>query len=635
MKTNRQHYVLTYGYWLLAIGLLLTAYGSYAQSYEWQWAKHGGGKGNLGGENPGVINNFKAELIHDIVVDEDNNYYFLTTLSKTDTHVDGNPLIDYDASSSYTGAENTLITSFTCEGTYRWSRVIGGGGPARAHKIVLDNNGGLYLSVHIVSLGQETDGLTTHFSEDVFRPYFNGDYQDPQEALRQGFLLKYDTDNGDLLWWKDLQGDVSASNWFITINDLQIDSNNVLHTIVGFKEGVHLDGALTVPAVVGQEDFNHYLVKFDGATGNLLGTPLLLPLEGGPTEWQTKFRYDENLNRYYIGGWQSYSANNQISFNGVDFGQQNPDDYSYLYVISFNPDDLQDWWYREIISEDVTNSSRFGGIEIDSNSDIYIGGSYHDLANSGTVYFGDHTFSNALSYNGTRPFILKMNAQGVVQWSSIPSSITSAGGVNGTIYTAYDVAINGDEVALATVGAIMEWDDFSMTRNEGHGQDPVLVRFDKQTGEVIGMHDIQGSAYENHYLTAVTADNDGNYVVGGAFHWSVFEDSPNGVSPLYNTGGGTYTDFFMARLAATQCGTSVSNEVFHKPQLRLYPNPTNGLVYIAEENLQSYEVYNVVGQRLMSGNSNVINLQELSRGTYIVKVKMQSGSVSTHKIVKN
>src|SRR5690554_6968986 len=84
MKTNRQHYVLTYGYWLLAIGLLLTAYGSYAQSYEWQWAKHGGGKGNLSGETPGSFGNFRAELIHDIVVDEDNNYYFLTSLSKTE-----------------------------------------------------------------------------------------------------------------------------------------------------------------------------------------------------------------------------------------------------------------------------------------------------------------------------------------------------------------------------------------------------------------------------------------------------------------------------------------------------------------------------------------------------------------------
>ena len=164
-----------------------------------------------------------------------------------------------------------------------------------------------------------------------------------------------------------------------------------------------------------------------------------------------------------------------------------------------------------------------------------------------------------------------------------------------------------------------------------------MVRFNKQTGEVVGLHDISTDGVY-HRLTAVTADNDGNYVVGGAMRYSIFTDSPNGISPLYNTGSsGIYTDFFMARLAATQCGTAVaSNEAFHKTQLRLYPNPTNGLVYIeAEENIQSYEVYNVVGQRLISGSGNVINLQDLSSGTYIVKVKMQGGSVSTHQIVKN
>src|SRR5690554_3778466 len=438
---------------LLFFLLPLWGLGGWAQDYQWQWAKHGGGKGNLSGETPGSFGNFRAELIHDIVVDEDNNYYFLTSLSKTDTHVDGNPVADYDASSLYNGAMNLLITSFTCEGTYRWSRVIGGGGPVQAYKIILDNNGGLYLSVDIVNLAQETDdSFTIRFSEDVFRPYFNGDYQDAQEALIRGFLLKYDTDNGDLLWWKALQGNVSASNWFITTNDLQIDSNNVLHTIVGFQEGVHLDGALTVPAVGGQVDFNHYLVKFDGATGNLLGTPLLLPLEGGPTIWQNKFRYDENLNRYYIAGWQGYSANYQISFNGVDFGQQTPDGVFYLYVISFNPDDLQDWWYREIVVENSGNDSRLGGIEIDSNSDIYIGGSYFlSTASSNPdsqAYFGDHTFSNAYSGTATRAFILKMNPQGAVQWSSIPSSSTSVGGTNGTIYTSYDVAINGDRKSV-------------------------------------------------------------------------------------------------------------------------------------------------------------------------------------------
>src|SRR5690606_20464250 len=152
--------------------------------------------------------------------------------------------------------------------------------------------------------------------------------------------------------------------------------------------------------------------------------------------------------------------------------------------------------------------------------------------------------------------------------------------------------------------------------------------------EVIGLHDIYGSS-GYHSLTAVTADQDGNYVVGGAMRYRLFTDNPNGIPTLYNTGsGGSYTDLFMARLAATECGTNVaSNNSFEQQTLKLYPNPTNGLVYIEAEDLKGYEVYNLLGQRLLSGNSEVINLQDLSKGTYIVKVRTQNGEVMTSKVI--
>src|SRR5690606_3207610 len=226
-------------------------------------------------------------------------------------------------------------------------------------------------------------------------------------------------------------------------------------------------------------------------------------------------------------------------------------------------------------------------------------------------------------------------SQGEVQWSKIPSGYIDSGAATAT-YWALDVAVNGNEVALATQGRSTIWDNFSIDRPNGHANDPTLVRFNKQTGEVIGLHDIYGSG-GRHYLTAVTADQDGNYVVGGAMRYSLFTDNPNGIPTLYNiASSGSYTDFFMARLAATPCGTHVASTTnFDKQTLRLYPNPTNGLVHIdMQETVQSYEVYNLLGQRLLSGNSEVINLQDLSKGTYIVKVKTQSGEVMTSKVIK-
>src|SRR5690606_35878404 len=113
-----------------------------------------------------------------------------------------------------------------------------GGGGARAYHLTLDNDGGIYLMFSISNINLT---IPVQFSDEDIRPLYNGNPQEEQEALRRVFLLKYDTDNGDLIWRKDIHGNVSGSNWFHYISDLQIDSNGVLHTIVGFQQGIHID----------------------------------------------------------------------------------------------------------------------------------------------------------------------------------------------------------------------------------------------------------------------------------------------------------------------------------------------------------------------------------------------------------
>lgn len=223
-----------------------------------------------------------------------------------------------------------------------------------AHKLVLDNNGGIYVSVNVYNSNGSNGQSPVYFSENDSLPYWNGNFYEEQEGWKRGFLLKYDTEYGNLLWRKDYQGNVNVENQHIIINHLQI-ANNVLHTIIGLRQGIHLDGALTVEGEEEGEDIKlkYYLVKFDSTTGNLIGTPLLLPLEGIPVENNTSFRYDENINRYYLSGWNYLGSNSSafynISFNGVTFwvGETSNNMKSYAYLLSFNPDNLQDWWYRE------------------------------------------------------------------------------------------------------------------------------------------------------------------------------------------------------------------------------------------------------------------------------------------------
>src|SRR5690554_219353 len=79
---------------------------------------------------------------------------------------------------------------------------------------------------------------------------------------------------------------------------------------------------------------------------------------------------------------------------------------------------------------------------------------------------------------------------------------------------------------------------------------------------------------------------------------------------------------------------SVDNLVMDS--VKIYPNPTNGIVFIlTNQDISSLEVYNLIGQRVIgTNNTDQIDLSQLNTGTYIIKINTEKGTVS-HRIVKN
>lgn len=72
--------------------------------------------------------------------------------------------------------------------------------------------------------------------------------------------------------------------------------------------------------------------------------------------------------------------------------------------------------------------------------------------------------------------------------------------------------------------------------------------------------------------------------------------------------------------------------------IRIFPNPTGSNVTIIGKDLQLIELYNLAGQRLMircaSGMQNMLDLEELTPGFYIVNVTDKNGRKSVQKLVK-
>ena len=68
-------------------------------------------------------------------------------------------------------------------------------------------------------------------------------------------------------------------------------------------------------------------------------------------------------------------------------------------------------------------------------------------------------------------------------------------------------------------------------------------------------------------------------------------------------------------------------------EIALYPNPVRDRLTANAENLQSVEVFNLMGQLVMTSTSSVVDMDSLGQGIYFVRVKAD-GKMITKRIVK-
>ena len=65
----------------------------------------------------------------------------------------------------------------------------------------------------------------------------------------------------------------------------------------------------------------------------------------------------------------------------------------------------------------------------------------------------------------------------------------------------------------------------------------------------------------------------------------------------------------------------------------LYPNPVKDKLFVKIDNLQSVEIYNIVGQMVRTSSSSVVNMEDLNQGIYFVRI-MADGRAITKRILK-
>lgn len=272
-----------------------------------------------------------------------------------------------------------------------------------------------------------------------------------------------------------------------------------------------------------------------------------------------------------------------------------------------------------------------------NSSDIYIAGYYNVFSENIAVKFGDYTFPYiTTNYN---PYVMKLNSAGQVQWATIPSGL-SANSTSGYNFVKGRIALNNNEIAFVKGSKGDKWGTFTMVRPQNDQADPLLVRLNKTTGAVLGTNEVLSSFGTQDEFTAVAVDVDGNYVVGGFKHSSIFVDPNDGVPDVNGNTTSGKSQFFFAKLATSATCTQLATEEISvkETDIKFYPNPLEDVLTIkTKKNLKTYEVISAVGQQVkrgsFKGNDYTINMQDLTKGVYFVKVFTDNISV-VEKVVK-
>jgi hypothetical protein len=83
--------------------------------------------------------------------------------------------------------------------------------------------------------------------------------------------------------------------------------------------------------------------------------------------------------------------------------------------------------------------------------------------------------------------------------------------------------------------------------------------------------------------------------------------------------------------------TSLSTSDIKLNTAGIYPNPTNGILYIkADSAIENVNVMNIIGQKInVKFSTDQIDMQGLPKGIYIVELKLKNGQTFSKKISKN
>lgn len=551
--------------------LLLIFFSFSSHSQSWQWGKRGGATNQFTGSQ-------RVEETYFLTTDSQKNIYGLSTVGFSSLDIDNNDKTNYD---SFSSPQDIALFSFSCDGSYRWSKIIGGIGTETVTNVCVDSQDNVYIA-----------GRVGQCNYPSFPPRIDDDViisQNPPDC-RLMFIVKYDS-NGVMQWFKRPQPEGTPSNEISSSASraLLVDNDGNLNWIVQLPEGTFADGAF----VNTQQGSNFFILKYD-MNGNYIGNlPLDIQITGGFR--RLNFYYNKYNGNYYF-----VAQKNQNSATAVVGGSSLT---HTTFVACFNAQGIFQW-VREDTFSDV-GALLLYNLEFDDQNNIYFGGS---IAGFNLGSFLGLSISEPI----VPGFVMKTNPDASqVAWSSYHNkgSVDRGG-----------IVLNGNELAYTSYcwGTDFTWGTQTLNATAtNEGQEVLLARFNKDTGSCLGLSKIPGSIGFTDIGTSIAVDASGDYIVGGYIGGTLYFDNNQQI-----TNSGSQSDFFVAKYATEVCSPlAVHQQELDK--IALYPNPTNDFITVSTKNnilIDAIIIYNLLGKKVIeSKNKDTISVSKLAQGIYIIE----------------
>lgn len=556
----------------------------------WQWGRRGGGMESLS-----TNSNNLPEEVYSLATDSNGNIYGLSKVSKTNLNIDGNPKTNYGDDTSLA---DVALFSFTCDGTYRWSKIIGGAGFEDVNNVGVDAQNNVYIAGRFGG------------ADNIYPQRIDTDFimtQSPTSDYRLMFIAKFNSE-GVMQWIRQPQPVGTSSTDGLTqtaSSGFQVDSAGNCYWLTILPPSNYGNGAF----IATQPGANWYVLKYD-TNGNLVsGTYLDMQLEV-TTGLSIQFSRNPYNGYYYFS-----SRRGAASENGVIAGQVTT---KAAFIWCMNPQgQLQ--WLKESTVAGYYNTIKWYNFAFDPQNNVYIGGQF-------TGFTGETFMGMATMQFNAPPFVMKIEATGVSNtavWVTFPNRAGSPRGA---------ILVKDNEVAIATSGITnpYTWGGQSLVVSEiSTGFETVFGRFNKDTGACLSLSRIVGDTGYNDSGTALAVDASGDYILGGAMgHNLTFANNT-----LTSEGG--QSDFFISKFSTTPCSLGVEENA--QPRWGVSPNPAKEQITVQTEETLTYRLHSLTGQQLSAGQVSAtaptVSLHNLPVGLYLLTLSNTHGHTQQQKLV--